>query len=117
LAKDIRPLGAGDGKGIYWIKEPPSLPGAIGCLCLVVIDEYGDVQRTPIRAKWEDSAMTLAEAVQTHLSGAIAEADRTLERRRREAPEPAQEKPPPLDPATRRFLRDEDAVELRGWTP
>jgi hypothetical protein len=63
LAKDIHPLGAGDGEGVCWIKEPPSLPGAIGCLRLVVIDEYGDVQRTPIRGEWDEAAMTLPEAV------------------------------------------------------
>jgi hypothetical protein len=45
----------------------------------------------------------IAEAIQKHLASAVAEADRDLERRRREAPEP-EEKPPPMDPATRRFL-------------
>jgi hypothetical protein len=49
--------------------------------------------------------MTWGEAVNAHLAGAIAEADRALERRRREAPEP-QPKPPPVDPATRRFFED-----------
>jgi hypothetical protein len=77
--------------------------GTIGSLRLVVIDEYGEIHQTPMRAEWDDAAPIRAEAVQAHLAGAMAEADRDLERRRREAPEP-KPKPPPMDPATARFL-------------
>jgi hypothetical protein len=106
LPKDIRPLGAADGKASYWVKDPPGLPDAAGCLRLVLIDEFGTVHSTPMRAPWDDAAPTRAEAVEAHLAGAVAEADRQLERRRREAPEP-EPKPPPMDPATERFLGDE----------
>jgi hypothetical protein len=45
-----------------------------------------------------------------HLAGAIKEADRDLERRRREAPEQPP-KPRRMDPATRRFLDDDAALD------
>jgi hypothetical protein len=63
------------------------------------------VTNLPIQRKWEPAAPTRAEAVEAHLAGAIAEADRDLERRRRDAPEPKKTLPP-MDPATRRFLGD-----------
>ncbi|MEK6272972.1 MAG: hypothetical protein AABM42_10055 [Actinomycetota bacterium] len=104
MPKDIRPLGAADGKACYWVKDlPPGLRGAVGCLRLVLIDEQGEIHSTPMRARWDPAAMTRAEAVEAHLAGAVTEADRELERRRREAPEP-EPKPAPMDPATRRFL-------------
>ncbi|HLM26750.1 MAG TPA: hypothetical protein VK304_07275 [Thermoleophilaceae bacterium] len=104
---DIRPLGAGDGIGRYWIKQSPGLPGAVGSLRLVLVDEAGKTEYTPLAAPWDDAAMTKDEAVQAHLRGAVAEADRDLERRRREAPA-LPEKPSPPDRATQRFLDDGD---------
>lgn len=101
-SKDIRPLGAGDGIGYYWIKEQGSLGGS---LRLVAITELGEVTRTELAARWEDAALTEHEAVAAHLAGGISVADVDLERRRREAPEPEPE-PPQMDPATRRFLTD-----------
>ena len=103
-SSDIRPLGAGDGTGFYWIRTGDGL-GA-GYLSLVAIDEVGTVTSLPIRGEFDAAAPTRAEAVEAHLANAIAEADRDLERRRRDAPEPAA-KPPPVDPATRRFLEDD----------
>ncbi len=112
MSSDIRPLGTGEGKGKYWIKVPPTTLGAAGTLRLVLIDEHGQVEYTPLGMAWDDSAMTRDEAVEHHLRGAVAEADRILERRRREAPTPPPEsKPPPLDRPTRRFL-DDDSVAL-----
>lgn len=99
---DIRPLGAGDGRAFYWIKDAGQYGAPIR---LVSIDEHGEVTYTPIRAGWDDAAMTKAEAVEAHLSGGIAEADRELERRRREMPDPKPMPPPPPDPATERFFR------------
>ena len=101
--RDIRPLGAGDGTGFYWIKVS-NHPGS-GSLALVAVDEFGEVTTTPIRGAWDENAMTRAEAVEAHLAGAIADADRELERRRREAPDP-KPKPQPMDPATAKFLAD-----------
>lgn len=103
---DIRPLGTGDGKAFYWVKTS-SDPG-VGDLSLVAIDEFGEVTGMPIQAEWDAAAATRAEAVERHLAGAIAEADRELERRRREAPKPPVEKPTPMDPATARFHEDYD---------
>jgi hypothetical protein len=99
---DIRPLGAGGEKSFYWVKTSDSA----GPLALISIDEYGEVTSLPIRAEFDPAAPTRAEAVEAHLASAIAEADRELERRRRDAPEP-EAKPPPVDPATRRFLEDD----------
>jgi hypothetical protein len=99
--RDIRPLGAGDGTAFYWIKMS-NHPGS-GQLTLVAIDEFGEVTTTPIRGQWDEAAMTKAEAVEFHLAGAVAEADRALERRRRDRPE-LEPTPPPMDPATRRFF-------------
>lgn len=107
-ARDIRPFGTADGKTSYWVKYPAGLPGSVGCLALVVVDELGRVHPTPMRAKWDDAAPTKAEVVQAHLAGSVADADRDLERRQREAPEP-EEKPPPMDPATQRFFNDDSA--------
>jgi hypothetical protein len=84
--RDIRPLGAGDGKAFYWV-QTSSHPGG-SALQLVAVDEVGEVTRMPIRAGFDAAAPTLAEAVEAHLGRAIADADRELERRRREAPEP-----------------------------
>ena len=102
---DIRPLGAGDGVGFYWIRTT-SHPGS-SALQLVAIDEFGKVTRMPIQSKFDAAAMTQGEAVEAHLGRAIADADRELERRRREAAEP-EPIPPPMDPATARFLADYD---------
>jgi hypothetical protein len=92
-----------DGKARYWVKDPSYMRDSVGVLRLVVIDEFGEIHSTPMRARWDPAAPSRAEALEAHLAGAVAEADRDLERRRREAPEP-EPKPPPLDPATRRFL-------------
>ena len=105
MATDIKPLGAGDGKSFYWIKVGANIPGAVGHLQLVVVDEYGQIMPTTIRGRWDHAAATRSEAVESHLSGGIAEADRDLERRRREAPEP-EPSPPPMDPPTARFFDD-----------
>ena len=101
---DIRPLGAGDGTAFYWTKAA-NHPG-LGYLVLVSIDEYGEVTTTPIRAQRDETAMTRAEAVEAHLGRAIADADRELERRRREAPEEPKHEPAPVDPATAKFFAD-----------
>ena len=118
MSSDIRPLGTADGVGKYWIKVPSGLPGSAGSLRLVLIDEHGQVESTPLGMAWDDAAMTRDEAIEYHLRGAVAEADRILERRRREAPKPPPEpKPPPLDPPTRRFLDDDNvALDLTDWS-
>ena len=110
---DIRPLGASEGKARYWIKMHAGFTGARGSLRLVLIDEAGNVEFTPLGKPWDDAAPTKDEAIQAHLRGAVAEADRDLERRRREAPPPSEPKPPPLDLPTRRFLADDDSAT--GW--
>src|SRR5215204_2632597 len=106
-SSDIKPRGAGEGK--YWVKRPSGM-GGVGTLRLVVIDEFGRVETTPLGMPWDDAAMTQDEAIQHHLRGAVAEADRILEQRRREAPERPPDSPPP-DRPTRRFL-DDDHVAL-----
>lgn len=117
MTKDIRPLGATDGKASYWVKESGWLNGSAGHLRLVVIDEAGHVEATPTCADWDDAAMTRAEAIEAHLAGAIKQADRQLERRRREAPEPTP-KPEPMSPATQRFYSDDEpAIDLSDWRP
>jgi hypothetical protein len=62
--------------------------------------------------------MTRDEAIEHHLPGAVPEADRVLERRRRKAPTPPPElKPQALDLPTRRFLDDESpALDLTDWS-
>lgn len=102
---DIRPFGAGDGTAFYWVRTVSTAVSG-GHLSLVAIDEFGEITSTPIRAEWDPAAMTREEAVRVHLSGAITEADRDLERRRREAPEP-DPMPPQTDPATARFFGDD----------
>ena len=118
MSSDIRPLGASEGKGRYWIKVSagfPGLTGAQGTLRLAVIDETGNVEMTPLGKPWDDAAMTKDQAVQHHLKGAVAEADRTLDRRRREAPAPPPKPPPALDRPTQRFLDDDSvALDLTG---
>jgi hypothetical protein len=122
MTRDIRPLGAADGKASYWIKDPQGypFPSHTGTLRLVVIDELGAVHPTPVSTDWDDSAPTRAEAIAAHLAGLVKDADRDRERRKRVAP-PPEPKPPPMDPATRRFLHSEDypAVDLtvpdRWW--
>ncbi len=116
MSSDIRPLGTGEGKGKYWIKVQPTMLSA-GSLRLVLIDEHGQVEQTPLGAPWDDAAFTKDEAIQHHLRGAVAEADRILERRRREAPKPPPEpKPPPMDRPTRRFVDDDSvALDLTDW--
>ena len=100
----------GDGKARYWVKVGGGLiPGAAGSLRLAVIDEYGHVELTPAAQPWDDRARTKEEAIQHHLRGAIAEADRDLQQRRREAPEP-EAKPEPISPATKRFMDDGPAA-------
>ena len=107
---DIKPRGSVDGKGRYWIKHGSGIPGAQGSLRLVLIDDAGNVELTPVGLPWDDAAMTKDEAIQHHLRGAVAEADQVLERRRRDAPPaPPEPKPPPVDAPTRRFL-DNDTV-------
>ena len=106
MSGDIKPRGGGEGKGRYWIKQEASLPKAVGSLRLVVIDETGKVEYTPLAQPWDDRALTKAEAVQAHLRGAVAEADRDLERRRRDAPPSPEKRPPPPDRATQKFFED-----------
>src|SRR5215211_1231529 len=63
-SSDIKPRGAGEGK--YWVKRPPAM-GGVGTLRLVVIDEFGRVESTPLGMPWDDAAMTEDEAIQHHL--------------------------------------------------
>jgi hypothetical protein len=76
MSSDIRPLGTADGVGKYWIKVPSGIPGSAGTLRLVLIDEHGQVEATPLGMAWDEAAMTRDEAVEYHLRGAVAEADR-----------------------------------------
>ena len=119
MSSDIRPLGTAEGTGKYWIKFPSGIPGGAGVLRLVLIDEHGQVEHTPLGAPWDDAAMTKDEAIQHHLRGAVAEADQILERRRREAPQqPPQPQPALPDLPTRRFLDDDDvALDLTDRAP
>src|SRR5215204_468533 len=111
-SSDIKPRGAGEGK--YWVKRPPAM-GGVGTLRLVVIDEFGRVESTPLGMPWDDAAMTEDEAIQHHLRGAVAEADRLLEQRRREAPPQSVPALRALDRPTRRFLDDDTiAIDLTG---
>jgi len=116
---DIRPLGASEGKAKYWIKMPAGFTGAQGSLRLVLIDEAGNVEFTPLGKPWDPAAPTKDEAIQAHLRGAVAEADRDLERRRREAPAPPPQPPPRPDYPTRKFVNDDGpGIELpKGWRP
>ncbi len=84
-----------------------------------MIDEHGQVEQTPLSAPWDDAAFTKNEAIQHHLRGAVTEADRDLERLRRETPKPPPEpKPPPMDHPTRSFLDDESVpLDLTDWRP
>lgn len=108
MITDISPLNQGAGKATYWIKEAAGMPQAAGVLRLVAIDEAGDVTRLPIRAEWDDAAMTQAEAVEQHLAGAIKQADADLERRRREKPAEPEPREPAPDRPTQRWLADAD---------
>lgn len=108
MSGDIGTLNATPGKATYWVKDPAGMPHATGVLCLVAIDEFGDVTRLPIRSQWDDAAMTVGEAVEQHLAGAIKQADADLERRRRESPPEPEQPPKRVDPATRTWLSDDD---------
>ena len=99
---DIRPLGAAQGVGYYWIQEL----GQVGaCLRLVAINELGEVTRTSLGGKWSEAALTEHEAITRHLGAGIAQADAELSKREADAPEPA-EPPPAMDRPTRRFFKD-----------
>ncbi len=104
MSNDIRPFGAGDGPGYYWIRGESSFGGT--GLELVAIDELGKVTPTGISREHDPAAMTRAEAVIAHLGRAAAEADAALARHRADKPEP-EPKPPEMDPATRRFFQDD----------
>ena len=105
MPSDIRPFGAGDGLGFYWIKSYEQFGN--DSLELVAIDEVGHFKRTGTRKAFDEAAFTQEEAILEHLAAGIKEADASLDRRRRDAPEPAPE-PPPMDRATRRFHMDAD---------
>src|SRR3954454_19657185 len=108
-ATDIKRFGTSDGKARSWIKQPS--PWGPGRLRLAVIDEFGNVETTPAEAEWDEAAMIREEAIRAHLAAGIAEADRQLDKRRREAPKQPP-KPPRMDPATRRFFSDGDEYDL-----
>jgi hypothetical protein len=107
VTTDIRPYGTGDGKGSYWVKRGSMF--GWGTLVLVVIDEYGEVQETPMRGPWDPDAPTQEQAVEAHLAGLVKQADRQLERFRQDQP-PKPPEPPPLDYATRKFLSDDEGL-------
>jgi hypothetical protein len=100
---DIRPLGAGDGIGYYWVAKGGSFGNH---LTLVAINEMGEVTSTGLHKAWDDAAPHESEAVIQHLAGGLSQADADLERRREAAPEPEPDPEPPMDMATRRFLED-----------
>jgi hypothetical protein len=110
---DIRPLGAGDGIGYYWVQKAGGMFGG-QYLALVAINEVGEVKPTGLNSKFNHAALTEHEAVVEHLSAGISQADADLERRRREAPEPEPE-PEPMDRATQRFLTDGDEIDGEAW--
>jgi hypothetical protein len=107
---DIRPLGASDGFGYYWVKAGGGTFGGAS-LQLVAISDVGEVTDTGLRKAYDHAARTRQEAVVEHLSSGLSQADADLERRRKDAPEPEPE-PEPMDPATRKFLNDESAIPL-----
>ncbi|MCB0865496.1 MAG: hypothetical protein KDB58_07270 [Solirubrobacterales bacterium] len=104
MASDIRPFGTGEGVGFYWVKVGEQF--GPGYCELIAIDEIGNVTTASARLDYEEVALTRGEAVIQHLAPAIREANKDLEKRRANAPEP-EEKPERLDPATAAFLADE----------
>jgi hypothetical protein len=61
--QDIRRLNAGeDGREGYYVKW---LPGSVGprALQYIVIDQFGQIERTPIFTAWDEAAMTKEQAV------------------------------------------------------
>jgi hypothetical protein len=77
----------GDGRAKYWIKVGGGiLPGAVDALRLVVLDEHGHVELTPVGKPWDDAAFTREQAIADHLRGAVAEADRNLADAKRRSP-------------------------------
>lgn len=107
---DIRPYGAGEALGYYWVRRSTYAGRAASSTVeLVAIDALGNVTATGVRGDDDPAAPTEQEAVLQHLGAGIKEADAKLERRRREAPEQEPEKPAPRpDPATEKFFDDAD---------
>ena len=107
---DGEALGASDGGlGYYWIrmyKGKRAIPGA--ALHLIAIDDLGKVTDTGSRRPDEVSARTQAEAVHHHLATGIKQADDDLAKRRAELEDNPPPKPPPIDPASDKFFKDDD---------
>ena len=90
----------------YWVQTGDNL-GRKAHLVLVAIDELGAITTTGVRQRFDEAAATRGDAVVEHLAEAVKEADANLERRRaRLGEQPDEPKPPPVDPATRRFFSD-----------
>lgn len=114
MPDDIRPYGASAGLGYYWVRKQsyvgPKVSG--GYLALITVGEHGTVMDTGSRRPDDEAGRSEADAVLIHLAAGIEQADADLERRRAERadqppPEPVE---PPADPATEKFLSDDE-----GW--
>lgn len=101
MTNDIQPLGATPGRGWFWIKEHAQFGQS--ALRLISIDDAGEIATTVVMTDYDEAARTKGEALAAHLTDGIAEADRDLEQRRKDAPEP-KPKPDVPDEATRRFM-------------
>lgn len=119
MTNDIQTFGAADvGDGYYFIRES-NMSGVQ--VVSIRIDAFGNVHRMGARhaSAWTpeelDAIPTRQEAIEQHLAPAFAQAEARVQaevdRRRREGAPPPQSGPPPVDPATQRFL---DADEHRG---
>jgi hypothetical protein len=114
MSNDIGRYGVdGDGREAYWVQWSgySSLGGGM-FLRLVVIDQFGAYEETPLSQAYDRAAPTLDEAIIAHLqkNGVVNRAEADLDRRRQEAPEEPEEQPPPPDPATQRFMDDDSIV-------
>lgn len=87
-------------------KGERAIPGA--ALHLIAIDDLGKVTDTGSRRPDEVSARTQAEAVHHHLATGIKQADDDLAKRRAELEDNPPPKPPPIDPASDKFFKDDD---------
>lgn len=112
MTKDYGRYGADDGRALYYVQQGGGMWGA-AYLRGVVVDEFGTCEETPLCKAFDPAAPSREEAIIAHMtkSGAVAAAEADLERRRKEyaerEPEP---EPPPVDPATDRFLSDDEGA-------
>lgn len=107
---EISPYGAStDALGYYWIRKASGIGAvAYSALHLVTIDDHGTVRDTGNRRDDDPAARDQGGAVRHHLADGIKRADADLEQCRQELAENPPAPPPRVDPATARFLADDE---------